>query len=151
CAIHALLAARPEAGYDASAMHLKFAELLQHEPRWRFAVGRCAWAVRPLVADLQFAAAFLLDGERAAKLLNVVFAGLLGVLAYRLLLLHARREVALACVALLGSTPLAFLETSWLFVENLWTAFLLATLYASLAWARTARDADLGAALLCAA
>ena len=149
--IHALLAARPEVGFDAGTMHLQFAQILRHENRWPFDTSRYAWAVMPLGADLQFAAAFLLDGEHAVRLLNLAFAALVGDLAYRLIRLYARREIALACVALLASTPLAFLETGTLFVENLWTAFLLASFYATLRFARIRGAADATAAALCAA
>lgn len=150
-ALHAALAARPEVGYDATAMHLQFAQMLQHDHRWRFDVQRHAWAAMPLGADLQFAAAYMLDGERAARLLNLAFAGLAGVVAFDVMRLHARREIALAGVALLLSAPLVFLETSSLFVEGLWTAFLLASLYAALRWARGGATSDVGVLLLCAA
>ncbi|MEO5764206.1 MAG: hypothetical protein ABIR52_02775, partial [Casimicrobiaceae bacterium] len=149
--IHALLAARPVVGFDASTMHLQFAEMLGHDHRWRFDVGRYAWAVMPLGADLQFAAAYLLDGERAARLLNLVFGGVLATVSYQLLSMHARRDVALAAVALVISAPIAFLETSSLYVENLWTAFLLASLFASLSWMRQGNAQGCVAALLCAA
>jgi hypothetical protein len=151
CALHLALAARPEVGHDALAMHLQFAELLNHDHRWRFDVSRYTWAVMPLGADMQFAAAYLLDGERAARLANVAFAGLAGVAVFDLVRLHARRELALASVALLLSTPLVFLETSSLFVEGLWTALLLASLGAALAWARHDRPVHLGVMLLCGA
>ena len=90
---HALLAARPEIGYDAGTMHLQFAQILRHEKWWAFDTSRYAWAVMPLGADLQFAAAFLLDGENAVRLLNLAFAALMGDVAYRLIRMHARRQI----------------------------------------------------------
>ena len=67
------------------------------------------------------------------------FAVLAGSLLYALLRSYARRDIALASVCLVASTPLAFLETSTLYVENLWLAFLLGTLLLALDYLRTRR------------
>ena len=138
-AIHVFLVARPDAGFDAQAMHLQFAQMLREHRHWTFDVTRYAWAVMPLGADLQFAAAYMVGGESAASTLNLAFAFLAALIAYDLIALHARREIALASIALLASTPLVFLETATLYVENLWTAFLLASLLLALHFARERR------------
>jgi hypothetical protein len=134
--VHLLLVARPEVGFDSQTMHLHFAQLLREHRQWSFDVTRYVWAVMPLGADLGFAAAYLLGGEVAARGLNFAFGVLAAFLVYHLTALYARRELALASVALLASTPLVFLETATLFVENLWTAFLLGALLLALAFAR---------------
>jgi hypothetical protein len=126
--LHLFIVAKPEVGYDANAMHLQFARLFAEYHRWRFDVTRYAWAVMPLGADYAFAAAYMLGGESAARLLNFCFGGLSCVIAYQLICRYARREIALLSVCLFASTPLAFLETGTLHVENLWIAFLLGTL-----------------------
>ena len=126
--LHLFIVAKPEVGYDANAMHLQFARLFAEYHRWRFDVTRYAWAVMPLGADYAFGAAYMLGGESATRLLNFCFGGLLCLIAYQLICRYARREIALVSVCLFASTPLAFLETGTLHVENLWIAFLLGTL-----------------------
>jgi hypothetical protein len=137
--LYLFLVARPEVGYDAQTMHLHFAQLLREQRQWNFDVTRYAWAVMPLGADLGFAAAYLLGGEAAARFLNFTFGAAMLLLAYRLTAAYARREIALAMVALLASTPLVVLESATLYVENLWTAFLLAALLLVLRFQRAPR------------
>ena len=131
-ALHLFIVARPEVGYDASTMHLQFVALVNDEHRWRFDVGRYAWAVMPMGADWAYAVAYVLGGENAARAANLSFGMLAAVLVYQLVRRHARRELALASVCLLVSIPLAFAETGSLYVENLWSAFLLGALLVTL-------------------
>jgi hypothetical protein len=135
--LHLFVVAKPEVGYDALAMHLQAPLLIAAIHRWPFDITRYAWAVMPMGADWTFTAAYLLGGEGAARLLNFSFGILACRLLYELVRLHARQDVALASVALFASVPLAFLETSTLFVENLWLAFLLGTLLLALDYLRT--------------
>ncbi|HEY8622963.1 MAG TPA: glycosyltransferase family 39 protein, partial [Casimicrobiaceae bacterium] len=149
--LHLFIVAKPEVGYDANAMHLQFARLFAEYHRWPFDVTRYAWAVMPLGADYAFGAAYMLGGEYAARLLNFCFGGLSCLIAYQLICRYARREIALVSVCLFASTPLAFLETGTLFVENLLVAFLLGTLLLALDYAGTRSAAMLAAlAMLCA-
>jgi 4-amino-4-deoxy-L-arabinose transferase-like glycosyltransferase len=149
--LHLFVAAKPEVGYDANAMHLQFARLFAEYHRWSFDVTRYAWAVMPLGADYAFGAAYILGGEYATRLLNLCFGGLSCLIAYQLICRYARREVALLSVCLFASSPLAFLETGVLLVENLWTAFLLSALLLALDYAKTRSTGTLAAlAMLCA-
>ncbi len=134
--LHLFIVARPDAGYDSSTMHLQFAVLVEDLHRWRFDVERYAWAVMPMGADWAYAIAYILGGENAARFANFSFGVLAMGLVYELVRRHARREIALASVCLLVSIPLAFAETGSLYVENLWSAFLLATLFVTLDMAR---------------
>ncbi len=134
--LHLFIVARPDAGYDSSTMHLQFAALVEDMHRWRFDVNRYAWAVMPLGADWAYAIAYILGGENAARLANFSFGVLAMGLVYALVRRHTRRELALASVCLLVSIPLAFAETGSLYVENLWSAFLLAALFVTLDMAR---------------
>lgn len=149
--VHLFLVARPEVGYDASAMHLQFAQTLQAQRQWTFDVTRYAWAVMPLGVDLGFAAAYVLDGEAAARVLNFAFGAILLATTYRLIALHARRELALAFTVVIASTPLSFLETSTLYVENLWVAYLLLALLLAFELAREVRSETLCAFAFAAA
>ena len=134
--LHLFIVARPDAGYDANAMHLQIAVLVNDAHRWRFDVERYAWAMMPLGADWAYTVAYVLGGENAARFANLSFGALACTLVYQLVIRHARRELALASVCLLASTPLAFAETGSLYVENLWTAFLLAALLVTLDFRR---------------
>src|SRR6185437_8235315 len=112
----AVVVAKPEVGYDASAMHLQFAELVAANHRWPFDAARYAWAVMPMGADAAYLAAYLVDGERAARLVNLLFGALLCAATYTMMRMQADRVVALASVCALASTPLWFLESGSLFV-----------------------------------
>jgi hypothetical protein len=149
--MHLLVVARPEVGYDATAMHLQFAELVAHRHRWDFDVTRYAWAVMPMGADEAYLAAYLMDGEAAARLLDAVFGLLLCALVYDLVRMQASRLVALASVCLLASTPLWVLESSTLFVEYAWTAFLVAALASTLRFVERRDASQFAAAVLCCA
>lgn len=149
--LHLLIVSKPDVGYDANAVHLQFARLFADHHRWSIDVMRYAWAVMPLGADYTFAAAYILGGENAARLLNFCFGGLSCLIAYQLIRRHARPEIGLACVCLLASSPLAFLETGTLFVENLWVAFLLGALLLALDYQTARSETTLAAiAVLCA-
>lgn len=149
--LHLFIVAKPDAGYDANTMHLQIPLLVAHAHRWSYDVGRYAWAVMPMGADLTYVATYLLGGETAARLANFGFGALAWRLLYELVRRHARRDVAWASVCLVASTPLAFLETGTLFVENLWTAFLLGTLALALDHANDRSPARLPAIALVAA
>jgi hypothetical protein len=149
--VHVIVVAKPEVGFDASTMHLQVAQLVQHAHRWPFDVTRYAWAVMPMGADDAYLAAFLLAGEHGARLQNLLFGLLLCAALYATLRLQASRVVALASVTLLASTPLWFLESSTLYVEFAWTAFLVASLLATLRFADRREPAWLAVALLCCA
>jgi 4-amino-4-deoxy-L-arabinose transferase-like glycosyltransferase len=130
--IHLFLVARPEVAYDANAMHLHVALLMESQHRFAFDVTRYAWAVMPLGADWAYAAAYMLGGETSARLANLCYGALACHLVYALVRRHARPELALASVALLASTPLAFIETGALYIENLWAAYLLGALFVTI-------------------
>jgi len=130
--VHVFLVARPEVSYDASTMHLQIAALMAEEHRFRFDATRYAWALMPLGADWAYSVAYMLAGETAARGANLAFATILCAVVFQLARRHSSREMALASVVLMASTPLAFAETSSLYIENLWTAFLMASLLVAL-------------------
>ena len=134
--IHLFIVAKPDAGYDANTVHLQVPLMMASAHRFTFDVGRYAWAVMPLGADWAFTAAYFLGGESAARLVNFCFGALAAAILYALIRREAPRSIGLASIALLASTPLAFLETGSLFAENLWLAYLMATLLVALQRAR---------------
>jgi 4-amino-4-deoxy-L-arabinose transferase-like glycosyltransferase len=149
--LHLLVVAKPEAGYDALSIHLQFAQMLAAHHAWPFDVERYVWAVMPLGTDFEFANAYLLGGESAARLLNLAFGIVVCHLMYRLIRLYARREIALASVCVVAAMPLAFLLTGWLFSETLQFAYLLAALLLFLEYAQKPAAATIAAFLLACA
>jgi hypothetical protein len=149
--MHLIVVAKPEVGYDATAMHLQFADLVRHGHRWDFDVTRYAWAVMPMGADDAYLAAYLVDGEAAARLLNLIFGLLLCAVIYDTVRMQASRLIALVSVCLLASTPLWLLESSTLFVEYAWTAFLVAALASTLQFVERREATYFAAAALCCA
>lgn len=127
-ALRLLAALNPEIGTDALAMHLVIADRLANEGRFHYDVTRSIWAVMPMAADWQFALAHMLGGEPAARLLNFVVDALL-VLLVRNAAADARNAFAGAvAAAVYATTPLLFLETASLFVENYWALWSCAAL-----------------------
>lgn len=147
--LHLIVVAKPEVGFDAIAMHLQFAELVAANHRWPFDVARYAWAVMPMGADAAYLAAYLVDGEPAARVVNLLFGALLCAGVYTMMRIQADRVVALASVCALASIPLWFLESSSLFVEFAWVAFLVAGLASMLAFIADRGAANLAAAAVC--
>jgi dolichyl-phosphate-mannose-protein mannosyltransferase len=149
--LHLIVVAKPEVGYDAGTMHLQFAQLVAHDHRFAFDVGRYVWSVMPMGADDAYLAAYLLEGEQAARLANLLFGALVCAVAYGMIRRHAEREIALGSVCVLAASPLWFLETGSLFIEYAWTALLVATLASTVAFAERPNAARFAAAALCSA
>ena len=143
--IHLFVVAKPDASSDGSTMHWQFALLLAQDHRWMFDVTRYIWAVMPLGADHSFAAANMLGGEPAARLINLAYGAIAALFVYRLAREHAGREIALASVVLLISTPLAFLITGSFFSESMQLAFLMGALYLALDYRQSRSPATLAA------
>lgn len=147
-AVHIAVAAKPEVGHDALAMHLQIAAEMAHGHRFRNDVATHIWAVMPLGADWLYASAYQFGGEAAARLSNLgAFLILLAWLA-RLTSTAAATSPAVAAAAagLFASMPLAFAETSTLYVENYWSLQLLA---ATAAGERAFRERDARWAIVC--
>jgi hypothetical protein len=148
-AVHAVVAAIPEAGSDAFAVHLTVPHQVAAHGQWSFDFRHFAWAVTPMGADWLYTAANMLGGEGAARLANF------GLLAMVALLVRGQvgralpKALASLMVAGCAAAPIVFQESTSLWVENLLTAFLLA---AGLVVARTWRrpgGADVVAFALC--
>jgi hypothetical protein len=130
--VHVAVAARPEVGVDALAMHLQVAMEMARDHRFRFDATRHVWAVMPLGADWIYAVAFQFAGEAGAKLANL--AALLLLLAWIVRFGSpdggTLAPAAIVAAALFASMPLAFAETGSLFIENYWAALLLGATFA---------------------
>lgn len=128
--VYVLVACLPELGYDALAMHLFIPGYLRGRHQWTFDVTTYVWAVMPMLGDWIFAIAYMLGGETAARLLNVGFIFVLARLVVEMVRWAGGTARSAHWAALIFlSTPLTFTEGSSLFIESVWSAFLVAGSY----------------------
>jgi len=125
--VHFSVALMPEVGHDALAMHLFIPGHLAARHEWGFDVNTYVWAVMPMLGDWIFSIGYMLAGEQAARLINVGFIFVLGWLIRDLVLWAGGNATgARWAVLLFLTTPLTFTESSSLFIESIWTAFVVA-------------------------
>ncbi len=127
----------PEVSADGLAMHLNIAAWMAAHGSFHFDVSRAVWAVMPMAGDWLYASAYLAGGEAAARLINFAFLLLLAGFVYSLARRWLESAGALLAAALFLSTPLAYMVTGSMFVENAWTLFLMAAVAAVERWSET--------------
>ncbi len=125
--VYFVVALMPEVGFDSLAMHLFIPAHLVLRHQWGFDASTYVWAVMPMLGDWIFSIGYMLAGETAARLINVGFIFILGWLV-RDIVLWAGGSVVGArwAVLIFLSTPLTFTEGSTLFIESIWTSFVVA-------------------------
>jgi 4-amino-4-deoxy-L-arabinose transferase-like glycosyltransferase len=124
---HFSVALMPEVGHDALAMHLFIPAHLATRHEWGFDATTYAWAVMPMMGDWLYSIGYLLAGETASRLINVGFIFALGWLVRDLVLWAGGSALgARWAVLLFLTTPLTFTESSSLFIESIWAAFIVA-------------------------
>lgn len=130
------MALLPEVGNDALAFHMLIAAHVRDFGAWHYDVQRNVLAVMPLAGTFLNGVGYMLAGELAARLVN---AGAL-VVALALVFSAVRpvgsRSAALLATLVAASSPIAFLESASLFVDNAWAVFVLAGFVALLQFAR---------------
>ncbi len=148
--IYLATAAIPEIGHDALAMHMMVPAYIQNNHLWSFDVTHYIMAVIPMNGAWLFSLAYVPSGEYGARLLNVALLALIvWLMNYLAKLIGASRTGWLAVLMFL-SMPLTFLVTGSLFVENVWTAFLLGAIASVIYYIRTNQAGWLKlSALLC--
>ena len=127
---HLLLVLKPEAGFDALAMHLVVPAHVGAHHVWPFDVHQFIWAVAPMAGDWAYTPAYLLGGEFAARLMNLLFLSAILLALYCLMRRRLRRPLSVLGVALFASTPLVALVTGSLFIENVLGAFIIGAVLA---------------------
>ncbi|OUU75627.1 MAG: hypothetical protein CBC29_04850 [Methylococcaceae bacterium TMED69] len=124
--VHFTVSLMPEVGHDALAMHLFIPGHLVLRHEWGFNAETYVWAVMPALGDWLFSLGYMLAGEQAARLINVGFIFILSWLIRDLALwAGAGEKAARWSVLLFLSTPLTFTESSSLFIEGIWAAFIV--------------------------
>lgn len=116
--LHGLLAALPERYFDAMVMHLYIPSYVSANKTWNYDPTLYAFAFVPAGVDFLYAHFFVLQGEMAAEFFNLSAFMFTCAILYTVVQRVANREIAIWVVALFASMPIAFLETSTLFIEN---------------------------------
>jgi hypothetical protein len=110
--------ALPERGFDALAMHLLVPSQILTFGKWDLDPNQYAFAVMPVTVDYVYTYAYLLGGEMAARLFNLlVLFGILAQIAGMVRQYHGRTVAGLA-VLLFLAIPTALNVTASLFIEN---------------------------------
>jgi hypothetical protein len=124
--VYFLVALMPERGHDALVTHLMLPARIAWQHVWAFDVDTYVWAVMPMIGDWIYTIGYMLGGESGARLVNLGCLVVLARLVYEVAVwAGSREEGALWAVLLLLSTPLALAETSSLFVESIWSCFVV--------------------------
>ncbi|HYP07734.1 MAG TPA: hypothetical protein VER03_15985, partial [Bryobacteraceae bacterium] len=113
-----ILVWKPETGGDALAMHLAIALDFARNHVFTFDFHQYIWALAPMGADFCYAAAAVLGGEYAARLLNLATFGTVVFLIFDAARGYVSLGVAFLLAALFASAPIAQLVTGCMFVEN---------------------------------
>lgn len=125
--IHFSVALMPEVGHDALAMHLFIPAHLAARHEWGYDVSTYVWAVMPMLGDWLFSIGYMLAGETTARLINVGFIFALSWFVRDLVIWAGGSALgARWAVLLFLTTPLTFTESSSLFIESVWAAFIVA-------------------------
>ena len=125
--VYFLVALMPEVGHDALTMHLFIPAHLAQRHQWGFDAAIYVWALMPLLGDWIFAMVYMLGGETAARLTNILFIFALSWLVRDLVLWAGGRSGGAGWAILIFlSSPLTFAEGNSLFIEAVWASFVLA-------------------------
>jgi 4-amino-4-deoxy-L-arabinose transferase-like glycosyltransferase len=128
--IYFVVALMPELGFDALAMHLFIPVSLFFNHKWNYDVQTYVWAVMPMLADWIFSWGYMLGGEICSRLLNFGFIILIAFLIKSICLwAGGTKNSSKWAILLYLSTPLTFAVGSTLFIEPVWSAFLIAGIY----------------------
>ncbi len=127
---HFAFAFLPEVMFDALTLHLLVPGHVASMHQWNFDTSRYVLALIPMLGDWLFAIGYMLGGESAARLVNVACIFIVTSLVRELVLwLGGDEKGAKWAMLLLLTTPLTFTESSSLFVESVWTAYLIGGLF----------------------
>ena len=128
CLFYVSLAAYPEMGYDALAVHLFIPEYVSSKMFWNFEPNLYVFAFMPLLADWMYTIVFVMGGEEASRLLNVFFLFVVCInLRIIVKICGGDARVADIGMILFLLTPLTLHETQSMFVENIFASYITVT------------------------
>ncbi len=119
----------PEVAHDPLAAHLFVPDQLAFKHIWEFNPILYVWALMPMLGDWNFAIIYLQAGETGARLINFGFMYLLLCLGKDFVLwVGGNKKGAVWGALLFISMGVIFLEGTSLFIEIIWSCYLLAAL-----------------------
>jgi len=125
--VHVFVGLMPEIGHDALAMHLFIPAYVLQNQKWSFDVATYCWAVMPMFVDWLYTAGYFFAGEVGARFINIGGIFLLSALVYRVTSWAGASKQGASWAALLFlAMPLTYLESSSLYVDGIWSLFLVA-------------------------
>jgi hypothetical protein len=123
----------PEIGYDALAMHFFIPGHMKYRGMWGFDVDKYAFAVMPMLGDWLYSILFIIGNETSLRLFNVALLVLISLIIRQIILLVEKNEkYSLWAILFFISSPLAFTETSSLFIDNVICLFVVSSFAISL-------------------
>ena len=135
--LHLLFVLQPERYWDALVMHLYVPSYVLGHGRWAFDVDDLAFAHMPMTVDFLYTWAFALGGEDAVRLYNFGALVLIAGLIVSWIRSTTANVSAMVGALMFISTPLAFIETASLFIENSLTMWITAAaMEATMLWRR---------------
>ena len=118
----------PEIGFDALAVHLFISTHVLENLSWGYNPEFYSWGLMPLFGNWIYTICFALGGEVAARLINIVFMGIVALCTRAISKdIINNNTVANFAVILFLLTPLTMIESASLFVENIWASYLAAS------------------------
>lgn len=131
--VHFVVTLMPEVMFDALILHLLVPAHLTLRHQWGFDPSLYAMALIPMLGNWLFSIGYMLAGETGARLINLGFTYLLAWQVREVVLWAGGKARGAKWASLLFlATPLSFLETSSLFVESIFSAFVVAGIMAVL-------------------
>jgi hypothetical protein len=127
--VHFAFALLPEVMFDTLSLHLFVPAHMAARHEWGFNPSLYSLALVPMLGDWNFSIGYILAGETGARLINLGCTYLIAYLGRELVMWAGGNEKGGTWAMLLFlATPLTFTESSSLFVESVWTAYLIAGL-----------------------
>ncbi|HYI92495.1 MAG TPA: hypothetical protein VEX68_03040, partial [Bryobacteraceae bacterium] len=122
---HWLVVLKPEAGADALSMHLAIASDMATRHAFTLDFPQFVWALMPMGADFCYALAYILGGEYAARIMNLVMLASIAYFIYQAVRAWLPQDTAFLVSALFLSAPMVQLVTGTMMVENFVAAMVL--------------------------
>ncbi len=127
---HFCVALMPETGYDALSMHLFVPTQLALRHHWGFDPALYAMGLIPQLGAWIYSIGYMIGGETASRLINLCFILVLTRLCYQLVFWAGGSDRGGKWAALIFlSTPLTYTESSSLFIESVWAAYVVSAVY----------------------
>lgn len=124
--IYLIAALMPELGYDALTMHLFIPSTMAERHFWQFNPELYVFSVMPLLGDWIFSFLYILGGEYSVRLFNlsllmIILIALLGIMKS----ISNDKRANYLLVVLVLSFPITFTESSSLFIDMVFTGYVV--------------------------